>query len=169
MRDAARIGYSQRDLAAHFRLSQSTVCDVLAGRLHADVADVPASALRPARFAAEPVVVLEGAPHRERLFALLQDPCAVLEDVVDAVAAFPGVAAQLGARVREAGRAGVGSVLREAILATSPRGALELVRTTDAYGSASWSAPWVGPPLAEIPRNGPHGVLARLALLEVTL
>jgi hypothetical protein len=165
IRDGARIGYSQRDLAAHFGLSQSTVSDLLAGRIHSDVPDVPASALRPAR-ATEPVRI-EGVPYRERLFALLADPLAGLEAVVEALGAFPGITAHHAASSREIGCRGEAGITRERTIVTSKRGALELVRTTDARGS-QWSAPWLGaPPVPDMPRLGPAACLARLQLLEV--
>lgn len=49
IRDAVRIGFSQHAVAAHFGLSQSTVSDIIAGRLWAHLPDAPAAALRPVR------------------------------------------------------------------------------------------------------------------------
>jgi hypothetical protein len=49
IRDAAAIGYGQRALAAHFRLSQATVSNICAGRLWATLPNEPASVLRPMR------------------------------------------------------------------------------------------------------------------------
>jgi hypothetical protein len=47
IRDAHAIGYGQRAIAAHFRLSQATVSDICNGKLWASLPDEPASCLRP--------------------------------------------------------------------------------------------------------------------------
>lgn len=169
IRDNARTGWTQRALALHFGLSQSTISDVVAGRSHAHVPDEPASALRPATLeAAHEHVTIEGVPYRERLFALLSDPTATLADLEAALGAVPGVKVHPLVPVHRQGWGrDAASVLCESVLVTSPRGALEVTRTTDSYGRTQWSAPWVGPSVAELPRVGPQGVLARLSCLEV--
>lgn len=49
IRDAAAIGFGQRAIAAHFRLSQATVSDICSGKLWATLPNEPASILRPMR------------------------------------------------------------------------------------------------------------------------
>ena len=47
IRDAVRIGWSQRAVAAHHGISQATVSDIVTGAIWADIPDEPASVLRP--------------------------------------------------------------------------------------------------------------------------